>query len=348
MPVDSLITLETALEDADDVGGQKSVLLGNGFSIDWRPEVFHYASLFEEAHFAGLSVEKGVLFDLLETRDFERAADYLRTAARLAELYGLGGDNGLPFLEADAEVVRNGLAEAVASVHPRASTSLSVAEVASARGFLSHFTDIFTLSYDLLLYWVVNMGDADQIVVPRKDGFEFLTAEREGDLLWKPSPTQGRQRIHFLHGALHLFEDAGGFTRKLRGEDGRLIDQIQANLDDEVYPLIVSEGRSSEKRQTIGRSEYLRTAGARLRELSGVVFVHGLAMSENDAHVLEHLESGECDVGVLYVSMFGDPESEANEDLYVRARRIARTRNRSGGRKLRVEFYDAASAHVWR
>jgi hypothetical protein len=343
----SIMTFTEAIDDAKSKGYRRSVLLGNGFSMAYDTSVFGYESLAKEATLAGLSVPKARMFKLLGSSNFEVVVDLLRASAKMQRLYG--GDETLArSMLADARVVRNGLADVLADRHPANNLVLPDAEVAQARVFLSNFRQIYTLSYDLLLYWVVNRTGVGPRV-PKADGFEYATAEQDGGLIWKSNPTQGRQRIFFLHGALHLFVESDKRLHKLSyTSDGPLVSALRSRLRSGKYPLVVTEGKRAEKEARIDSSSYLRTAHRRLANIDGALFVHGVSMSQNDDHVFEPLTTELSDVKALYVGIHGRTTSGAGRVLAERAIGLADERRASGGKKLRVKFYDANSARVWR
>lgn len=200
-----VLTFAEAIEEArEGCGRELAVLLGNGFSIDYDAAVFRYESLAREARLGGLSVAKAELFDTLGTENFEVIIEKLSAAAKLQELYG--GDAALTkTLRRDVKVVRNALADVIAKRHPESAQDLSDDEVAHARTFLAHFRRIFSLNYDLLLYWVVNRIAVLPHGVPIRDGFEYPSYKDQSMLVWKSKPSQGPQRVFYLHGALHYF-----------------------------------------------------------------------------------------------------------------------------------------------
>lgn len=201
--VSEILDYSEAVEAAQASCEELSLLLGNGFSIDYDPMTFRYESLAAEAKLPGLSVAKEELFDRLGTDNFELIIERLRAAAALETTYQFGVEVA-ERMESDARVVRNGLADVIAARHPDRASVLTSDEIMHARTFLSPFKNIFTLSYDLLLYWVVNAVDTNSIPVPRADGFEWPSFKSRDVLVWKSRPGSP-QRIHFLHGALHLF-----------------------------------------------------------------------------------------------------------------------------------------------
>jgi hypothetical protein len=79
-----LIPFQEAIKLADE---NKHLLIGNGFSIDWRKDIFRYDALFNRADFSSLAVSAQDLFNALGTNDFEVVIEALRKASQLAKLY---------------------------------------------------------------------------------------------------------------------------------------------------------------------------------------------------------------------------------------------------------------------
>lgn len=323
-----------------------SVLLGNGFSIDYDNALFCYESLANEAALDGLSVPKAELFDQLGTRDFESVIEKLRVAASLHELYG-GSSGDADRMRHDAAVVRRGLADVLATRHPDTAFNLTDSEVLHARTFLSHFEHLYSLNYDLLLYWVsIRKGLGPS--VSKTDGFAYPQPDDHSCLVWKSRLNRKPQRVHFLHGALHLFVSGNDLT-KLRFKDhGSLVFELRKRLAAGEYPLLVTEGTRAEKEERIARSPYLSTAHRRFGATEGALFLHGFSLSPNDNHVLERIESRASDVTALYVGIHGAVDSRPAREVIARAQEIKRNRAQNEGRRLTVRFYSSSSAHVWR
>src|SRR5207302_9507396 len=66
----------------------KHILLGNGFSMACRSDIFAYGKLFERANFSNLSPNAQLAFERLVTTDFEVVMRALKSAATLLEFYG--------------------------------------------------------------------------------------------------------------------------------------------------------------------------------------------------------------------------------------------------------------------
>jgi hypothetical protein len=181
-------------------------MLGNGFSIHWNYRSFHYSSLFDDANFDDLSVPKHELFDKIGTRDFERVIEQLESAADLSELYDTLDDELPETFRADAQVIRNGLGEAIARRHPLRAQAVSDEEVTMARAFLRNFEQLFTINYDLLLYWVVNRDVPGSGEVPKRDGSNGRQQPGHENLFGRVTPPRGRSRSSICTALCICFE----------------------------------------------------------------------------------------------------------------------------------------------
>lgn len=314
-----------------------AVLLGNGFSIDFDP-MFSYSSLVREVDLSQLHVDKEELFTSVGSPIFEVVIERLRTAARLTELYG-GDARTAELLRQDARVVRNGLPSVLSRHHPKNSVAVSPANLECASRFLAHFSEIFTLNYDMLLYWVLMHDRSGKL--PKRDGF----GGSKGRVAWKKSAPQ---EVHYLHGALHLFLEHDVLRKLTNQADGNIIDAVRKRIEEEQFPLIVTEGTTDQKSRYIARHEYLKDAHRRLARCSGGLFIHGASMAENDDHVFERIESAGCGVQSLYVGVHGGSGSKGARRVMNRAEGIRAQRRELGGPELELRFYDASTAHVWR
>ncbi|QIZ98634.1 DUF4917 family protein [Leifsonia sp. PS1209] len=342
--MEELYSFREAIADADNRYPERSVLLGNGFSVDYNRQIFAYDSLAQEASLAGLSVPKEALFETVGSSNFEVVVEKLHSAANLQRLYG-GDDDVAAAFDDDADVVRNGLADALAARHPERAQTLSHDQVISARQFLSCFTTLFSLSYDLLLYWVINQ-ETPGIAVPRADGFGWPSTRDKQRHIWRARP-RTPQSVFFMHGALHFFVEDNLLRKLSFGNDGPLVDGLRARLDQGEYPLVVTEGTREEKEARIDKSPYLRHSLTRFSQVRGALFIHGASLSSNDDHVFDRIAMDTSSVEAIYISL-RDPKSGSGRRVVDRAREIQEHRRSNGGQKLRVAFYDAASASVWR
>jgi hypothetical protein len=324
--------------------GNRHLLLGNGFSIALFPKIFTYNTLLESAKASGkLSSEIGKAFEKLETTDFERVMESLEAAATLVEQYEKSNPKLAKKLREDAALLREILAETIALNHPERPNRISDDQYASCRRFLANFNGhIYTLNYDLLLYWTL-MHSAIAPAVKSDDGFRNSDNDKAEYVTWEVENTV-EQRIHYLHGALHIY-DAGAELLKFTWSKTNiaLVDQIRESLNKRHYPLVVTEGTSNQKKDRIQHSNFLGRSYRSFSAIQGCLFVYGHSLAENDEHLLRLVDHGK--VKKVFVGIYGKASDERNQQIIERAQLFA-TRRKSGT-VPEVHFFDAESAQVW-
>lgn len=300
-----LLSFQDALSQA---GNDKTLLLGNGFSISWRPSTFTYNSLKEKS--TGFEKIISDVFEKLNTVDFEEVIQAFENAAIVCE----SGNIKNCFAD-HAETIRNVLIETISNNHPDNPSEISVNEFESCLGFLSNFKRIYTINYDMLLYWVLmhdmfrDNGDK-KVLKNVTDGFAY---NNEDFLNWDGTSFD----IYYLHGALHLFEN--GRIKKLNysQSNGSLKSQFMNLIKGQkIFPLFVAEGSSEKKRLRIGNSGYLTRCLNSLQKIGAKktvssLFSFGVSFSENDDHILQALVDNNCKN--FYIGIFGPEASSENQ-----------------------------------
>lgn len=365
------ISFDEALRRTAD--SKRHVLLGNGFSISLFADRFRYASLLESIDFQEAPSARAA-FDALGTTDFEVVIQALRQMVTLAPLYGVERESQQQ-IGADAEALKALLVQAIAGRHPERPSEVNEDQYAACRRFLAHFGgdlrngrpdrrgNIYTLNYDLLLYWTLlhdqtlSRDEEDPLEIAfepaeeirHDDGFRAPPEEWDAPHVTWDGEANHSQCVFFLHGALHLF-DSGVELQKICWERAGglpLVDQVHLALDEGKFPLFVSEGSSDSKLDRIRHSGYLhkglRSFSEICRKESSVLFIFGHSLAESDDHILNFIVRGK--MPTIYVSMFGEVNSEENRGLAARAEYLVRARGERF--PLEVSFYDAATAHVW-
>jgi hypothetical protein len=338
----ALLTFEEALTESRRFT-KRHILLGNGFSIACRPDIFLYGKLYEQADFSKLSPTAKKAFEALGTHDFERVIKALKDTRAIVEAYGGVPQAFIDTLQSDADGLRELLVETIAHSHPAWPGEISGEEYAHCRAFVSNFHNVYTFNYDLLLYWA-QMNTDEGVAPTSDDGFRKSDVDYDAAyVIWEPSQSH-KQNTWFLHGALHVF-DAGTEIQKYTwvntGE--RLVDQIRCALKKGYFPLIVSEGTSDEKLERIRHSDYLAKAYRSFSEITGALFIYGHSLAENDEHYLKRIEKGK--VSQLYVGLHGDPDSASNKRIVRRAEQMASNRRR--GATLGISYFASSTARVW-
>jgi hypothetical protein len=339
-----VLSFEDALEAAAEVHANSHLLLGNGFSIACRSDCFTYGRLLDEADLSKLSVDGLELFASEGTTDFEEIINSLRVAGRIATFYECSDPDLAVRLAADADRVKDALADTLARNHPDNVGDIEPEEYEKARQFLANFGHIFTVSYDLLLYWALMQEMEPQIKAD--DGFRQDHDEPDADWVSWDSYKPFSQNIYYLHGGLHLFEEGPTLKKLTFSRTGvALIDQIREALDTETYPLVITEGTSPEKFARIRHNDYLAKGLRSLATCQGSLFVHGHSFADNDAHVFRAVGL-EGKYKALFVSLHGNPDSAANKEIQTRANAVAAERRLA--KRPAVHFYDADSASAWK
>lgn len=321
-----------------EVYKKRHLLLGNGFSIACRHDIFAYNALFERADFSAAGPLAREAFAALETTDFEVVMRVLRDAARILRRLDTDSRIAEDFTHT-VEALRNVLVSTIAGQHPDRPSDIPESAYRACRHFLSHFGCIYTLNYDLLLYWALMQKELGHRV-PTDDGFRTPDDGPASYVSWEVENSD-TQTVFYLHGALHLF-DAGAELQKYTwiNTGRRLTEQIREALEANLYPLIVAEGRSEQKKAKIMHSNYLSRGYRSLPKVSGALFIYGHSLAENDEHILKLLDKGR--VQQIFVSIYGDPDTPGNQAITKRALRFGTAR-----KKPSIRFYDAASAAAW-
>lgn len=337
----ALPTLEEAI--ADSCGTSKPhALLGNGFSRACRDDIFAYQALFEQADFGTASPYIREAFNALGTQDFEIVMRALRQASALARVYASDHPALSAQLQTDADQLRDLLVSTIARSHPSWPGEIEAHRYEACKKFLKRFSRIYTLNYDLLLYWAVMQSELPP-PVDSDDGFRSSDDPSVDYVVWEPSESHG-QTINYVHVALHLFDTGSELVKFTWSKTHvRLLDQIREALSVGKYPLFVAEGDSQSKLRRIRHHAYLAKAERAMLSIQGTLVVYGMSFGDSDAHILRWLLRGK--LKGLLVSLYGDPDSPSNRALRERVAALAAKRHTK--HPLSIAFFDAASAAAW-
>lgn len=342
--MESVDLIEFDVAISETIEQKRTLILGNGFSVSWNHSIFSYRSLRESA--ISLTQNTQAVFAKLDTVDFEEVIRAYEYSSEVCDVYGIPNE-----FKKTAEHVRSLLIDTLAQNHPASPADISNSEYDLCIKFLSHFNGIYTLNYDMLLYWVL-MKDmfrddgSSPILNEVGDGFAY---NGEDFLNWDGAKFE----IHYLHGALHLFEEDELVKLNYRNTNKKLKDQfIELIQKQKKFPLFVAEGSKSNKLRRIRSSGYLTRCLNSLQKIGTKskpqsVFTFGASFSDNDIHVLQALGKNNCHN--FYIGIYGDPQSEENQKLIKNAKKIeyyrSCTRNPA---PVSIKFFDSSSAKVWR
>lgn len=318
-------------------GDIPSILLANGFSQAWDHNIFNYQNLLQQANFGSRDALIREIFINFDTYDFEKIMRALEAAESVCESYGFDQVK-INEIKSDQQVLKDSLIKAIAKTHPLTSGEVTTQQYEYARDFIVKFQKIFTLNYDLLLYWITNKNEIKPKGYFTNDGFRKQN--------WENRP---EQNVYFLHGGLHLYDDGhsickhkfkeGSADKNGFVENITIVDQVQDNLDKGRFPLFVSEPTHEKKLARIKHNPYLNYCFNVLKTLNNPLFIHGHSMSGNDEHIFYQIRNSKIDR--VFVSIFGDEYSQDNKATMANAVRFIKTE------RVSVEFYDASSAPIW-
>lgn len=317
-----LINFEEALRETE--GADRTLVVGNGFSAQY----FNYASLFAASGLrSGTPVSN--LFKIMKTVDFEAIVRALEGAIAVEIAYG--HHDHADQLQEHAQAVREGLIRAVHRTHPTHRRELSRSYDTSA-DFLTLFQKVFTLNYDLILYWV-NLQNR-----VLRDGFGL--GAYEGTFIG-PFSHDAACTLYNLHGGLHLFDNGAGEMMKALDAGAGVISTISRTIRaTRRFPVYVAEGTSAQKMSKINSVSYLRHCYDALCQNSAVVFVYGHSADENDAHIYRAIFTSEA--RHMFFGVY-EPDRIKLQMLDGVLSKYQKTAGSPAG----YTFFDSSSARVW-
>lgn len=305
-----------------------TLILGNGFSIGIYDK-FKYDSLWDEAKKEPacgetrkpLSDDLCSLADKLKTgTNFELLLRQLYTAKIVNKELGLDTEDKV---EDNYTKIRTALIETIKEIH--CGHSEVECELSKRIDFLKQFNTVFSLSYDLLVYWIINLnnrlGDGTLKDCFDKDCFDnTYFCYDDWEKYRKPySNEKTRTLVFFPHGALHLVQIENGVVEKITNKDSDLLDEITKtwlNDSDKKHPLFVAEGTSDKKMFSIEKNAYLHTVYHQALPKSiknGKLVIFGWAMSNLDVHLIEKIKSSkptEIAIGIHHTVCNKEDECE--------------------------------------
>lgn len=325
---------------------RKNLLLGNGFSKAYY-EDFGYTTLFEAIKDKKDLEKVKKLFKYLGTSNFEGVLQLLQDSAHTAKIYGLDPKD----IDQDYEILKKALAEAITKVHPSDTGQIPDENKRACLQFLKKFESVFTVNYDLLLYWAIMVENP----IPFIDFFsrEEDTPDEYCEFEFGEKGTP----ILFLHGALHILQSRGQVYKRVWKTTGKaLINQIKVAMDNGKYPLVVTEGESKSKRKQIKENKYLDYVFSKFGNYGGQLFTFGFSFSDQDKHIADEIAKN-AGIRYLWIGLRGDFSDENNQKLIEVAKNLKEKRDKflkkhppskkSLDGDLQVLFYDAGSMDIW-
>lgn len=341
---------EDVLKYIDSKGGSKHLLIGNGFSIAYKPDIFSYKSLAQKG---SENTESSIseLFQITGTANFEVAIQQLEITKKIVMAIDCNQTKLCSSIQNKIENLKHELINAISQLHPEFVFSIPENNRASCFTFLSPYliqgNSIISSNYDLLLYWVLmrSLEEADNKGLKINDGFSKSDVDFTGidnddsNLIWYH---EVEQNIFYLHGALHLF-DNGSDVEKERyneglGPEGWLIRIIRDKVNNGRYPLFVTEGDGNKKKIQIKHNSYLMNCYQHLSSLSGRLITIGFSFSDSDKHIIEAINTA-CKnkangLRSVYVGVYSESDKEHIKEI-------------ASQFKCKVNTFDVKTAKIW-
>jgi hypothetical protein len=318
-------------ENYGDKFYNSDIIIGNGFSINLC-ERLNYKAL-HDLFLKTSSKELEEIFKLLGTSNFELILDTIEKTNIISQSLGVN-ISSLPRL---INELKDGLIISIQNTHPRyAETNMHILRSLAAE--LSIFRNIFTTNYDIFLYKII-LANNELVKLNLLKSIEFQDAFYE-----ELNPTQlgfgdiddSRKQIFYLHGALFLYSEKS-VTYKLRKIDASVefINLIRREVQNNNFPLFVSEGSSEAKRERINSNYYLRECSERLKNNNNDCLTsYGFSFSSPDNHIVDYISKSK--IKQILISIY--PDYDSIKDLEIE---LSRLRNLFGN--LEVLFYDSRS-----
>ena len=307
------------------------LLLGNGFSIAFDEAIFSYNA---PSNYIDESGNKLIseLFKAVKTTNFEAIMQQLNILASLVSVFKIPQTYKLNIQETKDELQKN-LIKAIQQLHPEHVHKIPEVKSKSCfdffKYFLSNGSNIFSTNYDLLLYWILMRNKAENA----DDGFR-RESDDSSDLIW--DPYKDNQTIHYLHGALPLFDNGIDIIKEEYSMGSNLINKIQDRMSHGKYPIFVTGGKEKEKLQQITHNKYLNYCYDKLCHIKGSLITFGFSFNENDYHIIRAINKAHKNNLLLsvYIGVYDEENLLYLESI-------------SDKIKCKVHYWNAKTANVW-
>ena len=332
-------------------GHQTILLTGNGFSMAYNSERFSFTSLLDSAvekDFIKKSTPLYSIFTKFDTKDFEEVVKLLETSVEVLIEYGTISEDERKKILEDSKNLKEYLVQIITNNHPDKITEISDKEFLCSCNFIKTFDLVFTLNYDLLLYWsTIKLKDfiKDDLIkdvdLKITDGF-YDPNDGSTEYVIYANDSAFKQKINYLHGALHMYDKKHEIIKNTYSRTGKALkEQTLTNLMSDIYPIFVSEGTSEQKKARIMHNAYLNhtyKSFAKIGAKESSLIVFGTLLKTNDKHIRDAILCNK--VKNIY---FGISSEKGKEELAEFINELEKAKV-----PKQVFFYDYRTVKVWR
>lgn len=329
---------------------KRYLLLGNGFSMAYNSQRFSFTSLLDNAVERGLINKTSPIYKVFtqfDTKDFEEVVKLLETSTKVLKTYGVLSKADEKKILDDSKSLKKYLVDVITNNHPDKITEISDDEFFNSANFIKNFEKVYTLNYDLLLYWscikLQSFIEEEQIkdsVLDISDGFydpyeqttDYVVFENGGKSF----------NVNFLHGGLHIFDKKSEIIKNTFSRtDKSLKVQTLENLNKDIYPIFVSEGKSEQKKAKIIHNAYLNHCYKSLSSIgtkNSSLIIFGTLLKRNDTHIRKAILKSK--VENIYIGLSNEIEAKEFDDFIEQSSKLKKAK--------KIYFYDYRTAKVWR
>lgn len=339
---DRFLTYDEVLERTDE---KRNILLGNGFSMAYNKERFSFTSLLQSAIDKGIIEENSKIHQIFKnnnTSDFEKVVKILENTSKILKIYTQNESLCKQLLE-DSKKLKQFLVDIITNNHPEKITEISDDRFESTINFIKEYKKIYSLNYDLLLYWTTEKLREkinNKTIQDRKEFIDgFCNNNSNEDYVIFNNNSHSNTCL-YLHGALHIFDSGNEIIKKTYSRTGTpLKEQTTEELNNNRYPVFVSEGTSEQKKTKIIHNAYLNHCYKSLCAIGGNLIIFGTKLKSNDEHIQDAILKSK--IKNIYFGV-----SDLNKGQQELSNFIEKNNNLEKNKK-QIFFYDYRSVKIW-
>ncbi|HFP7528735.1 TPA: DUF4917 family protein [Campylobacter jejuni] len=340
--------MENKLFEYDEVLKQtdekRHLLLGNGFSMAYDKNRFSFTSLLQSAIDKDIIKENSNIHQIFKnnnTSDFEEVVKILENTSKILKIYTQNESLCEQLLE-DSKKLKQFLVDIVTNNHPEKITEIPDNKFDSTIEFIKSYDKIYSLNYDLLLYWVTEKLREkinDKIIQDKTEFIDgFHNSDNGNDVVFDNNSR--KNTCFYLHGALHIFDSGDEIIKKTYSRTGRpLKEQITEELNSNRYPVFVSEGTSEQKKTKIIHNAYLNHCYKSLSSIGGNLIVFGTMLKSNDEHIQDAMLKSKVTNIYFGVSSLEKGQKDLNSFI--------EKNNNLEKNKKQIFFYNYRTVRIW-
>jgi hypothetical protein len=157
------------------------------------------------------------------------------------------------------------------------------------------------------------------------------------DLEW--GKYREEQNVHYLHGALPLFDTGVSILKEEYDTQDMLLDKIKKRIENKDYPIFVTAGNGEEKLTHIMHNQYLTFCYESLCTIKGSLITFGFNFGQYDEHIIEAINRAARQnirdrLRSVYIGVYSGNDRKHIESIKDKF-------------KCKVNLYDAKTANVW-